>query len=127
MKIKSLLLIFLIFISGCALTPERIVKNPEKVIEECSKIENQENEICITKYATEVSLLSKDTGVDLCQKIASNSLKNKCLFEIFSIYEKSGRLEEAIEVCKNIDVAEFSEWCETRRSGESIAVSPSLA
>ncbi len=126
MRIKSLFLIFLIFVSGCALTPERIVKNPDKVIEECSKVENQENEVCITKYATEVSLLSKDTGVNLCNKIASNSLKNKCLFEIFSIYEKSGKLEEGIKVCKSIDVAGFPEWCETRRSGESIAVSPPI-
>ena len=126
MRIKSLLLIFLIFISGCALTPERIVKNPDKIIEICSKIENQENDACITKYASEVSLLSKETGINLCNKIASNSLKNKCLFKIFSVYEKSGRLEEGIEVCKNIDIVGFPEWCETRRSVESIAVSPPI-
>ena len=128
MKKPLMPLILIIFLSGCALTPEKIVKNPQKAIENCNKIENMdERNECFSSIALNAGILSKGTGVMLCTQIESNYQRNKCLFDMFTELEKNNRIEEAIDVCKQINKEGYSEWCESRRNRDSISVAPSLA
>ncbi len=123
---KLLILFLLIFISGCALTPERISKNPELALKECNKLEDlNEKTECINTYAQSVAPVSKEASIELCTKLEAYS-RNKCFFDVSNELEKANKLEDAIEVCKLIEKEGFSEWCELRRNKESISVAPSL-
>lgn len=129
MKKLFLLIFLLIFVNGCYhLTPKSIIKNPESVIKECEKIEDVEMRTeCFNKYAKDVSMISKDTSISICNNLASGYHKNKCLFNVFSTLEGNGKLDDGIEVCKHIEKEGFLEFCESRRNGGSIMVAPSLA
>ena len=128
MKKLFLIIIFLIFLSGCYhLTFKSIIKNPERVVKECNKFENLEvMRGCLMKFAKDVSLISKEASIEICNNLESGYGRNKCLFGIFSNLEANGRLEEGIEVCKYIEKEGFLEFCESRRNGESIMVAPPL-
>lgn len=127
MKLRIILLVLIIFLSGCALTPEKIVNNPAKVVEKCDKFEDlSERNNCLSGYAKSISLISGKTGVGLCTNLEPGFPRNKCIFDIFVELEKADKIDEAISVCKDIDKEGFSEWCESRRSRDSIAVAPSL-
>ena len=129
MKRLYLLLVFLIFVSGCFQPSLRsIVKNPDKAVKECNKYENvEEMGGCLMKFAKDVSLISKETSVTICNNLENGYSRNKCLFGVFSTLERNGRLEEGIEVCKKIEKEGFLEFCESRIKGGAIAVAPSLA
>ena len=129
MKKLFFLLVFLIFISGCFQPSLRsVVKNPDKVVKECNKYPAaDEVSGCFMKFAKDVSLISKETSIIICNNLESGYGRNKCLFEVFSNLEANGRLDEGIEVCKEIGKEGFLEFCESRRSGGSIVVAPSLA
>ena len=128
-RLFLLFLIFLIFVSGCFQPSLRsIVKNPDRAINECNKYEDvEETKGCLMKFAKDVSLISKETSIIICNNLESGYGKNKCLFGVFSNLEASGRLDEGIEVCKHIEKEGFLEFCERRREGGSIMVAPSLA
>ena len=124
-----LLAVLLIFVSGCFQPSLRsIVKNPDKAVKECNKYQT-DDEIngCFMRFAKDVSLISKDTSITICDNLEPGYGKNKCLFGVFSNLEASGRLDEGIEVCKHIEKEGFLEFCEKRREGGSIMVAPSLA
>lgn len=123
------ILFTIVFVSGCSkLTPEDIVADPEKFIEKCNKMEEaSDREGCLNNYAKIVSLTSERTGVRLCTNLESGFPRNKCIFEVYRELETAGRVDEAVNVCKDIDKEGFLEWCESRRSGDSIAIAPSLA
>ena len=128
MKKLYFLLIFLIFISGCFQPSlKSIVKNPEKAVKECNKYEDvDESRGCLMKFAKDVSLISKETSITICNNLENGYSRNKCLFGVFSNLEGNGRLEDGIKVCKEIDKEGFLEFCESRRAGGSITVAPSL-
>ena len=123
-----LLAVLLIFVSGCFQPSLRsVVKNPDKVVKECNKYQtDDEVKGCFMKFAKDVSLISKETSIIICNNLESGYGKNKCLFVVFSNLEANGRLDDGIEVCKKIDKEGFSEFCESRRNGGSIMVAPSL-
>ena len=124
--IKIAILIVLIFISGCVLTPEKIAKNPDLALKECNKLESlNEKTNCINTYAQSVAPLSKETAVTLCKNLEDYP-KNKCFFDVSNVLESSDKLDDAIVVCKLIGKEGFSEWCESRRNKESISVAPPL-
>lgn len=123
------LLILLVLINGCShLSLNKIIKNPEKVVKDCDKFESaEEKNGCFMKFAKDISLVSSDTSVIVCDNLDSVLDKNRCLFGVFSTLEESGKLEDGIGVCKHIEKEGFLEFCESRRNGGSITVAPSLA
>jgi len=129
MKKLFLLLIILIFISGCFQPSiKSIVKNPDKAVKECNKYKTDEEiKGCFMKFAKDASLISKETSVKICNNLELGYERNKCLFGVFRNLESNDRLEDGIEVCKEIDKEGFLEFCEGRRNGGSIMVAPSLA
>jgi len=129
MKKLFLLLFLLIFISGCFQPSIRnIINNPDKAVKECNKYKTDEEiKGCFVKYAKDTSLISKETSIIICNNLKPGYEKNKCLFDVFTTLESNDRLDEGIEVCKEIDKKGFLEFCESRRNGGSIMVAPSLA
>ena len=121
---KLIFLFLLIFISGCGLTTEKIANNPDIINKECDKSENRN--YCYSEYAKKVSLISGDAILEICNNLDSGYSKNKCLFDAFVVLEANNRLNEGIEICKYIEKNGFLEWCESRKSGSSIGVAPSL-
>ena len=123
------MVLVLIFISGCFQPSLRsIVKNPDKAVKECNKYENvEEMRGCLMKFAKDVSLISKETSITICNNLENGYGRNKCLFGVFSNLERNDRLEEGIVVCKQIEKEGFLEFCESRRKGGSITVAPPLA
>ena len=128
MKKLFFVILLLIFVSGC-FQPSLmgIVKNPDKAVKECSKYEDvDEMRGCLMKFAKDVSLISKEASISICNNLETGYGRNKCLFGVFSNLEGNGRLEEGIEVCRKIEKEGFLEFCESRRAGGSIMVAPPL-
>jgi len=105
MKKLAILLSFLIFVSGCLhfLTPEDIIKNPDRVAKECNKVEGEDRTNCFNTFAKEVSIISHDTSITICNNLDKGYDQNKCLFNVFSNLEGKDMLEEGIEVCEHIE------------------------
>ena len=120
------ILALLILINSCTLTLEEILNNPKIVEEKCDKlkaIEDKNN--CFTKYAELVANDDSNISINFCNNL-NGADRNKCIFNVFSILETNNKIEEAINVCKNIDQEGFFEWCESRRDRDSIVIAPSL-
>lgn len=129
MKRVFLLMLLLIFVSGCFhLSTKNIIKNPDRVVKECNKLGTaDERNGCYMKFAKDVSLISEDTSIIICNNLDPGLDRNRCFFGVFSNLEGNGKLDDGIEVCKHIEKEGFLEFCEGRRSGGSIMVAPSLA